>query len=134
MFAGVYNTFIVANFNYCPIVWHFCGTGSTRKIEKIQERAFRFLYNDMTSSYQLLLENHEEKTLHCRRLKALSCEVFKTMNDLNPCFMKEFFNAKESTYDFRDEKYINFTQIQYNTLWKEYIYILWCSCMESATK
>ena len=39
----VYNTFILANFNYCPIVWHFCGKTSTKKMELIQERALRFL-------------------------------------------------------------------------------------------
>ena len=35
----IYNTFIISNFNYCPIIWHFCGKACTRKIEKIQERA-----------------------------------------------------------------------------------------------
>ncbi len=35
----IYNTFIFAHFNYCPMVWHFCGKSSTKKIELIQERA-----------------------------------------------------------------------------------------------
>ncbi len=39
----IYNTFILAHFNYCPMVWHFCGKASTKKIELIQERALRFL-------------------------------------------------------------------------------------------
>ncbi len=46
----VYNTFILANFNYCPIVWHFCGKMSTKKIELIQERALRFLLDDQKST------------------------------------------------------------------------------------
>ncbi len=25
----IYNTFILANLNYCPMVWHFCGKAST---------------------------------------------------------------------------------------------------------
>ena len=33
----------MSNFNYCPIVWHRCGETNTRKIEKIQERALRFI-------------------------------------------------------------------------------------------
>ena len=33
----------MSNFNYCPIVWHFCGETNTRKIEKIQVRALRFI-------------------------------------------------------------------------------------------
>ncbi len=31
----IYNTFILSNFNYCPIIWHFCGKLSSKKIENI---------------------------------------------------------------------------------------------------
>ncbi len=29
----IYNKFILAHFNYCTMVWHFCGKASTKKIE-----------------------------------------------------------------------------------------------------
>ena len=48
----IYYSFIMSNFNYCPLVWHFCGETNTKKIEKIQERALRFIYNEYTSSYE----------------------------------------------------------------------------------
>ncbi len=35
----IHNTFILSNFNYCRLVWHFCDKSSKRKIEKTQERA-----------------------------------------------------------------------------------------------
>ncbi len=47
----IYNTFILPNFNYCPIIWHFCRKTCTKKIEAIQERALRFMFNDQTSTY-----------------------------------------------------------------------------------
>ena len=31
------NSFIYVNFNYCPLVWHFCTKESTYKIENIQK-------------------------------------------------------------------------------------------------
>ena len=49
---SIYYSFIMSNFNYCPLVWHFCGETNTKKIEKIQERALRFIYNEYTSSYE----------------------------------------------------------------------------------
>ncbi len=74
----IYNTFILANFNYCPIVWHFCGTTMTGKIEKVQERALRFLQNDFKSAYyDKLIENSGFELLHVRRIKLIACEVFK---------------------------------------------------------
>ncbi len=30
----IHNTFILANFNYCPLIWHFCDKSCTRKIDK----------------------------------------------------------------------------------------------------
>ena len=49
----------MSNFNYCPLVWHFCGEGNTKKLEKIQERALRFIYNDsQTAPMKIYLKNH----------------------------------------------------------------------------
>ena len=45
-------SFIYSNFNYCPLVWHFSSAKSAQKVEKIQERALRFLYKDNDSSYE----------------------------------------------------------------------------------
>ncbi len=100
----VYNTFILANFNYCPIVWHFCGKTSTKKIELIQERALRFLLDDHKSTYDELLEKCQYTTLHIRRIKAIAMEVFKSLNNLNPKFMNEIFEIKEIPYELRDTK------------------------------
>ncbi len=38
----IHNTFILANFNYCVIVWHFCDKASIYKMEKTQERVYDF--------------------------------------------------------------------------------------------
>ena len=40
----IYYSFILSNFNYCPVTWHFCSEKNTMKMEKIQERALRFIY------------------------------------------------------------------------------------------
>ena len=42
----VYESFILSNFNFCPIVIHEYSIRSTRKMEKIQQRALRFLTGD----------------------------------------------------------------------------------------
>ncbi len=65
------------NFNYCPIVWHFCGKVNAKKIEKIQERVLRFMFNDKNSSYSSLLEKCGYNTLLIRRIKSIATEVFK---------------------------------------------------------
>ena len=51
----IYKSFIYSNFNYCPLVWHFCSKASTDKLEKLQYRALRLVFNDFTSSHDDLL-------------------------------------------------------------------------------
>ena len=51
----IYNSFIRSNFNYCPLVWHFCNKTNTEKLEKLQLRALRIVFNDFNSSYSDLL-------------------------------------------------------------------------------
>ena len=38
------NSFVYSIFNNCPLAWHFCSAKSVKKIEKIQERALRRLF------------------------------------------------------------------------------------------
>ncbi len=40
---AIYRSYILSNFNYCPFVCHFFGIQISRNMEKIQERALRFV-------------------------------------------------------------------------------------------
>ena len=90
----IYNSFIVSIFNYYPLAWHFCSSSSTNKLEKIQERALRFINNDFTSSLQALLTSTNT---------ALAFEVHKIVNDIAPDYIKDLINIKQSNYNFRRE-------------------------------
>ena len=46
----LYYSFVMSNLNYCPLTWHFTTETNVKKIEKIQERALRFIYDDYQSS------------------------------------------------------------------------------------
>ncbi len=98
----IYNTFILAHFNYCQMVWHFCGKASTKKIELMLERSLWFLLNDQKSTYHELLEKCNYTTMLIRRIKTIAMEVFKSLHDLNPNFMKKMFNIKGLKYSVRE--------------------------------
>jgi hypothetical protein len=34
------------------LAWHFCTNKNSKKLEKVQERALRFVYEDYNSSYE----------------------------------------------------------------------------------
>ena len=37
---AIFKSFITLNFNYCPLIWHFCSQSSTQKIEKFRREHF----------------------------------------------------------------------------------------------
>ena len=59
--------FVYSNFNYCPIVWHFCTSKAMKNLEKIQERALKILYNDFDSDNLTFLNNHNKATMAVQR-------------------------------------------------------------------
>lgn len=98
---NIYYSFIMSNFNYCPLTWHFCGEVNTRKIENIQKRALRFIYNDYTSDYDSLLTKSGLPTLKIRRLRAMALESFKIIHKDTPMYLHDLLNIKTSSYSFR---------------------------------
>ena len=49
------------------------------------------LTNEYNSDYKDLLDVTKNSTMDIRRLRTLALEIFKTVNNLNPGFMKEIF-------------------------------------------
>ena len=41
----LYLRFIIPHFNFCSETWHFCNKNITAKLEKVNERALRFVFN-----------------------------------------------------------------------------------------
>ena len=99
----LYNSFIMSNFNYCPNVWHFCGKGNNSKLEKIQSRALRIIFNDYDSDYDELISQSRTDKLLVSRLKKILIEVFKTLKKSNPPYLHSLYTLKETPYDLRNE-------------------------------
>ena len=64
----IFRTFILSNPNLCPLAWHFCTEKNSKKFEKVQVRALRLIYDDYSSSFEILLENAKVPTLQVRRI------------------------------------------------------------------
>ena len=69
------NSYFYANFNYCPFVWMFSSAKSLNKVESLQKRGLRFLYEDYVSSYEELLQKAGKVTMKVNRLRSLCIEI-----------------------------------------------------------
>ena len=60
----------------------FCSRQSDNLINKIQERSLRISYKYQKTSYQNLLETHNELTIHQGNLQVLMTEIYKIVNGI----------------------------------------------------
>ena len=79
---AIYKTFIMSNFNYCPVIWMFTSKASISKLETLQKRALRFVLNDYESTYQNLLHNCNVPGIKILLLRNLAIEVYKWFTSL----------------------------------------------------
>ena len=103
---AIYKSFIFSNFIYCPVVWIFCGRKNSDKLEKLQERAIRFVFNDYSTSYDSLLKLANLLPLSIFRLRFLAIEVYKCIKKENPTYLNDLFTSRIPNYNFRDNDLI----------------------------
>ena len=65
----LYNKSILPYFTYCHLVWKFCKSSDSRKIERIQERTLRAVYKSQTETEEELLTRAKLPTFYNRRLQ-----------------------------------------------------------------
>ena len=95
------NSFIKAQFSYCPLIWMFHDRCLNAKVNKIHERALRIVYKDSHADYEALLTFDNAVSIHQRNLQYLMIEIYKTKHNLNPSFMSEIFETRNVHYDLR---------------------------------
>ena len=109
----IFHTFIIlSNFNFCPLAWHFCTEKNSKKIEKVQERALRFVYEDYNSSYDNLLKKAKVPSLQIRRMRTMALETFKIMNKLSPSCLHSLVHLRNSKYYFRYNNILDIPQVR----------------------
>ena len=100
----IYNAFSVQHhFDYYSIVWGNCGKTLSEKLQKLQNRAPRFL---TSSSYDAdagyLLQQLGLKDLIAQRQIQVALMVFKARNDLAPDNLSSMITMRTSSYILKD--------------------------------
>ena len=73
-------------------MWHFCSKTSSAKMEKLQYRALRLVFNDFDSSYETLLERVNMPTLHISRIRLIAVETFKILHKMSPVYLQDLLS------------------------------------------
>ena len=108
------NSYIISNFDYCPLVWHFLLLNPWTKLKVFKKKALRLLYDDYSISYEDLLEKAGKVKTSVNRLRNLCVEIYKTINKLNPEFMNNIFKVKENKRLVREQYKLNLETPEWN--------------------
>ena len=73
------NSYFMADFNYCPLVWMFSNAVSLKKIGNLQKRALRFLCKSCNKSYEDLLLKSGFSSMNVKRLRTLVSKFSKLL-------------------------------------------------------
>ena len=84
-------------------MWFFTSRESINNIDKIQERALRFVLKDHTSSYNDLLLKSGFDSFRINAVKSLMIELFKILEGMTPDYLSELFVKADNPYDTRDK-------------------------------
>ena len=109
---NLYRAFIAPHFNYCAESWHFCGNRLTEKLEKLNERALRFVYQDKNSPYETLIVKNGYSTLANQRLAKILSTVFRAIGNGNvPSSISELLTARISNYNLRGDAILKLPKV-----------------------
>ena len=81
---------------YCHLVWKFCKSSDSRKIESIQECALRAVYKSQTETYEELLTLVKLPALYNRPLQDIAILMYKVKYGMAPRCVFELFTIKST--------------------------------------
>ena len=79
----------------------FCSKECNNLVNKSHKMALRIVYQDENSSYDELIKTDKSSTVHLSNLRLLICEIFKSLHNLNPIFLKDLFSLKPLSMNLR---------------------------------
>ncbi len=115
----LYNSFVECYFNYCSTLWHFCSNIDTKKIERVQKRALRYVMSDTESNYVDLLQTCKKSPLYVVRLRKIVELVYRINNGKSPSYLKELFTKNVTSRTLRSKNDMSLPKFKTMTYGKQ---------------
>ena len=90
------NAYLLPHLYYCSVLSHHCGQGNLKKLEKINERSLRFVFNDIENNYLIVCDNHNYGHVHY-----ILTLVHKSLIGPAPEYVTNMFSYKTHSINLR---------------------------------
>ena len=97
-----YRAFTAPHFNYCSHSWHHWSKRGSGKLEKINERALRFVTRDKSTMYETLLKQLNLLSPLNQRIVKMGTAVYKAIHRYKvPRGIGELLHERSTNYNLR---------------------------------
>ena len=77
-----------------------------RKIEKLQYKALKYVYNDFNLLYTDLRIMANRPLMYIERQRSILLEVYKCIKQISPRYLRDMFEIKMMLYNLRNESIV----------------------------
>ena len=82
----------------------FCNKTSNNQINQIHKRTLRLVYEVEVANFEDLQLKDNSWNVHENNIHTLLTEIFKSINNLGPRTMNDFFDLNNTRYDLRSKQ------------------------------
>ena len=98
----LYKVFVLPRFQFCSVVWHFCSSRNSEKLESLNKRALRVVFNDRESTYTQLLDRKAATSLYNLRVQNMLITIHKCIHiNFFPAYLKDLLTLRLTVYSLR---------------------------------
>ena len=88
------NSVVMLHFSYFLVIWLFRSKAINNEINRTHKHALRMLCRDYDFTFEKLLPRDEANTMYIKNLQNLIVEIYESINNLNPEYMRKFCQEK----------------------------------------
>ena len=108
----IYRAFIAPHFNYCSESRHHCGKRGCTKLEKINERALRFVTRDKSTTFETLLKQLNLLSPLNQRIAKMATSVYKAIHGYKlPRGIGELLHERSTNYNLRGKHILELPKV-----------------------
>ena len=97
----LYKWAILPHFTYCRLLWHFCRSSDSRRLERLQKQGLRAVFRDTRLNDQQLIHKANLPNLCNRRFQDICILIYKVKRNLLLRPICNLFQSRNRTYQLR---------------------------------